>query len=130
MLFPPVILWADGESFSIRTGSILLMEGAGALSAASPSPGSGDFSGPWAGAAFSLFPRKTGVYAKPGLSPAKFSYKNRKTTLHSVEDSFRRGVLPLADGAVVVAVDHVIHVDAGEPICHIRYHFLSSFVHP
>lgn len=89
---------------------------------------SGDISGRNRRTRHFCFPRIIRGISKAGSVPGEYILKNRKTTLYSVEIFFRRGVLPLADDAVAIAVDHVIHVNTGEPICHIRYHFLSSFV--
>lgn len=54
------------------------------------------------------------------------SSKNKKSTLTAWSQSFGR-LLTLADDNLVLAVDHVIYIDAGEVVYHIRYHFLSIF---
>lgn len=55
--------------------------------------------------------------------------KNKKPTLSSsvaFQIFFMPGRgLPLAGGGLALTEDHVVYIDAGEGLCHVRYHFLS-----
>ena len=68
------------------------------------------------------------AHIKSRVCPRRNFLNKKENPRYIAWTTFRRGLLPLADDVVAVAVDHVVYINAGEPICHVRYHFLSSFV--
>lgn len=62
------------------------------------------------------------------------AHKNKKPTLSSVAFPFffcRETGLPLADGGIALTENHVVNIDTGEGLNHVRYHFLpiSNYLH-
>ena len=53
----------------------------------------------------------------------------QKQKIHAFQrgHKFQGGLLPLTDDGPALAEDQVVHINAGEMICHIRCHFLSFF---
>ena len=68
------------------------------------------------------------AHIKSRVCPRRNFLNKKENPRYIAWTTYRRGLLPLADDVVAVAVDHVVYINAGEPICHVRYHFLSSFV--